>query len=282
MAIRISFFKLSAAALMMSAAASVQAAELDATLDDKAALSDEELADMRGGFLTAGGAQFDFGASIKTMVNGQVALQTSLQWTNTGAVTQQMAGLGQSIRSQVNNVVASSLAQAGIASPVGNAAGGAPSDVTSTAATNVVDAASHAASAAAAPTQAAAATEAAAAAGTSSSVSPVVTAAADPAPSTASSTTSATASSTVGGPAVVTGVEIPGLGGSTQVFANLNPSQIQSIILNSASNQNITQNTDITFMIYNFQAWQQQLAERTVSARLASEMLSASGFSAGH
>ena len=126
MAIRISFFKLSAAALMMSAAASVQAAELDATLDDKAALSDDELADMRGGFLTAGGAQFDFGASIKTMVNGQVALQTSLQWTNTGAVTQQMAGLGQSIRSQVNNVVASSLAQAGIASPVGNAAGGAP------------------------------------------------------------------------------------------------------------------------------------------------------------
>jgi hypothetical protein len=277
MAIRISFFKLSAAALMMSAAASVQAAELDATLDDKAALSDDELADMRGGFLTAGGAQFDFGASIKTMVNGQVALQTSLQWTNTGAVTQQMAGLGQSIRSQVNNVVASSLAQAGIASPVGNAAGGAPSDVTSTAATNVVDAASHAASAAAAPTQAAAATEAAAAAGTSSSVAPVVTAAADPAPSTASSTTS----STVGGPAVVTGVEIPGVGGSTQVFANLNPSQIQSIILNSASNQNITQNTDITFMIYNFQAWQQQLAERTVSARLASEMLSASGFSAG-
>ena len=273
MATRISFLTLSAAALMMSAAASVQAAELDAALDDKAALSDDELADMRGGFLTAGGAQFDFGASIKTMVNGQVALQTSLQWTNTGAVAQQMAGLGQSIRSQVNNVVASSLAQAGIASPVGNAAGSAPSDAASTAATNVVDAASNAAGAAAAPTQAAAATEAAAAAGTSSPVAPVVTAAADPAPSTASAT--------VSGPAVVTGVEVPGIGGSTQVFANLSPSQIQSIILNSASNQNITQNTDITFTIYNFQAWQQQLAERTVAVRLASEMLAASGFATG-
>jgi len=148
MATRILFFKLSAAALMMSAAVSVQAAELDAALDDRAALSDNELADMRGGFLTAGGAQFDFGASIKTMVNGQVALQTSLQWTNTGAVTQQLAGLGQSIRSQVNNVVASNLAQAGIASPVGSNTG-APSDVTPAAAGNMVDATSNAAGAAA-------------------------------------------------------------------------------------------------------------------------------------
>src|SRR5690349_16062834 len=92
---------------------------LAAPLSDKAALSDDELADMRGGFLTAGGAQFDFGASIKTMVNGQVALQTSLQWTNAGAITQQLAGLGQSIQAQVGDAVASNLAKAGIASPIG-------------------------------------------------------------------------------------------------------------------------------------------------------------------
>jgi hypothetical protein len=260
MATRILFFSLSAAALMMSAAASAQAAEVDAALDDKPALSDGELADMRGGFLTAGGAQFDFGASIKTMVNGQVALQTSLQWTNTGAVTQQLAGLGQSIRSQVNNVVASSLAQAGIASPVGNP-GSAPADVTSAAASNVVETTSNAAMAAA-PT------------GTASPAA----APADPAPATASSAVS----STVSGPAMVTGVEVPGLGGSTQVFANLSPGQIQSIILNSASGQTISQNTDVTFTIYNFQAWQQQLAERTIAVRLASEMLAASGFATGH
>jgi hypothetical protein len=52
--------------------------------------------------------------------------------------------------------------------------------------------------------------------------------------------------------------------------------------MNSASGQTITQNTNITFTIYNFQAWQQQLAEHMVSAQLASEMLAASGFAAGH
>ena len=233
---------------------------LAAPLSDKAALSDDELADMRGGFLTAGGAQFDFGASIKTMVNGQVALQTSLQWTNAGAVTQQLAGLGQSIQAQVGDAVASNLAKAGIASPIGasNAASPAaasnPIDVASNAVNNAVDTASNAA----------AAGQAAAATATNAP------AAATPVASTAST------------PSVITGVQVPGVGGSTQVFANLSPGQIQSIILNSASGQTITQNTDVTFTIYNFQAWQQQLAEHALSARLASEMLAASGFAAGH
>src|SRR6185312_11146223 len=34
------------------------------------ALADTALADMRGGFFLAGGVQFDFGASVRTMVNG--------------------------------------------------------------------------------------------------------------------------------------------------------------------------------------------------------------------
>ena len=80
----------------------------------------------------------------------------------------------------------------------------------------------------------------------------------------------------------VTGVEIPGMGGSNQVMANLAPNQIQNIILNTASGQTITQDTNITLTIYNFQVWQQQLAARAVSARLASDMLAAAGFAAGH
>jgi hypothetical protein len=99
MASRTLFFALSAAALMMPAAQAAQAAELDVMLDGQTALSYDQLAGMRGGFFTANGAQFDFGASIKTMVNGELALQTSLQWTPAGAVTQQLAGLGPTIQS---------------------------------------------------------------------------------------------------------------------------------------------------------------------------------------
>jgi hypothetical protein len=82
---------------------------------------------------------------------------------------------------------------------------------------------------------------------------------------------------------VITGIQIPGAtGGSTQVFANVGAGQIQNIILNSASGQDIQQNTNVTLTIYNFAAWQQQVAQHMLSARLASDMLAASGISAGH
>ncbi|HWU56669.1 MAG TPA: hypothetical protein VN175_14260 [Rhizomicrobium sp.] len=266
---------------MTPAALAAPSAELKTLLDREPALSDGELAGMRAGFITAGGAQFDFGASIKTMVNGQVALLTNLQWTNAGAVTQQLAGLGQSIQSQVNNTVASNLAKAGIASPLtDNAASNAASTAVSNPASNVAanavastvaagNAASNAASNAAASTAASNAAASNTAQTAESAASP---AAAAPAP----------ALSTASAPAIVTGVQIPGVGGSTQVISNLSANQIQSIILNSASGQTITQNTDITFTIYNFQAWQQLLAQRMVAAQLASGMLAASGFTAGH
>src|SRR5579871_3494639 len=48
------------------------------TADKAGRVSNDELSGMRGGFFTAAGAQFDFGASIRTMVNGQLALQTNL------------------------------------------------------------------------------------------------------------------------------------------------------------------------------------------------------------
>ena len=58
------------------------------------ALADTALADMRGGFFLAGGVQFDFGASVRTMVNGQLALQSTVQWTQGGLVVQHVAGPG--------------------------------------------------------------------------------------------------------------------------------------------------------------------------------------------
>ena len=83
-------------------------------------------------------------------------------------------------------------------------------------------------------------------------------------------------------PMVLTGVQIPGAsGGMTQIFANIGGGQIQNVILNSASGQDITQNTNITMTIYNFAAWQQQVAQNMLSGRLASDMLAASGISAG-
>ena len=83
-------------------------------LDSSRLVSNADLSDMRGGFFVAGGAQFDFGASIRTLVNGQLALQTNLSWTPAGSVVQQLAGLGTSIQAEV----AGDLAKAGIGAPV--------------------------------------------------------------------------------------------------------------------------------------------------------------------
>ena len=60
--------------------------------DNLTPMSDEDLGGMRGGFLTAGGVSFDFGAVVRTYVNGQLALETRLTWTPTGPVTEQVTG----------------------------------------------------------------------------------------------------------------------------------------------------------------------------------------------
>ena len=80
-------------------------------------VSNDELSQMRGGFFTAAGAQFDFGASVQTMVDGNLALLTNVQWTPAGAVTQQLQGLGSAVQAQVANNVATGLANAGVATP---------------------------------------------------------------------------------------------------------------------------------------------------------------------
>lgn len=48
---------------------------------------DAELADARGGFITAQGVTFDLGAVISTYENGELALMTQLTWTPSGAMT---------------------------------------------------------------------------------------------------------------------------------------------------------------------------------------------------
>jgi hypothetical protein len=246
-----------------------------ALLSSSRLVSDDELSEMRGGFFTAAGAQFDFGASVQTLVNGKLALQTNVQWTPAGAVTQQLQGLGASIQAQVASTVANNLAKAGIATPgaamqTGNVAVASPptanTPATPMAATDT---------ASSAPTTNGSvsnmpATSLAANASTASSSAPV-----NP-PVNASSAGDAA-------PTVLTGIQIPGAtGGSTQVFANIGAGQIQNIILNSASGQDITQNTNVTLTIYNFAAWQQSVAQHMLSARLASDMLAASGLSTGH
>lgn len=54
-------------------------------------LSTAELASVRGGF-TVEGITFGFGADVRTYVDGKLALQTNLTWTDKGSVTTQTAG----------------------------------------------------------------------------------------------------------------------------------------------------------------------------------------------
>lgn len=225
------------------------AAEGAAILGSATPVSDTELADTRGGFFVAAGAQFDFGASIRTMVNGKLALQTNLQWTPAGAVTRHITGMGTVIQAQV----AANLARSGIApNALDVADAGMP----------VTDAPLPA------PVTAGTGT-----AGTAEAA-PVIAA-----PVASASTMAAGETA----PAVIAGVQIPGAtGGTTQAFANLGAGQLQNIVINSASGQTIVQNTNVALTIYNFQAWQQQMAVRALSTRLTSDMLAAAGFGGAH
>ena len=50
-------------------------------------LSDNELDDVRGGYLSAGGFTFDFGVVVQTMVDGSLALESKLSLGSNGAVS---------------------------------------------------------------------------------------------------------------------------------------------------------------------------------------------------
>jgi hypothetical protein len=157
-----------------------------ARADRVQALDDSALADMRGGFFLAGGAQFDFGASVRTMVNGQLALQSTVKWTQGGPMVQQAAGPGTTPIPPVQ-----------LAQLFGGNAG------------------------------------------------------------------------------AQMGVSVPASSGSTAVLANVASGQIQNVLLNTASNQTVTQNTDVLLTIYNLPQLQQQIGQQLLSSRLANDMAAA-------
>ncbi len=85
------------------------AADLSA-FDGAEVVAEETMADMRGGFISIGGVQIGFGATVRTYADGALALVTQLTWTQAGviahsttgelgaridaATAQQLAGLG--------------------------------------------------------------------------------------------------------------------------------------------------------------------------------------------
>lgn len=65
----------------------------EAILDQLTPLAEGELADLRGGLLFAGGIAFDFGATVRTTINGQLALETRLTWTPEGVVVEDLSAV---------------------------------------------------------------------------------------------------------------------------------------------------------------------------------------------
>ena len=63
-----------------------------ASLAEPQALSDDELSDLRGGFITTNGFTFGFGVVIRSYIDDKLALQTQLTWTPKGPVTEQIRG----------------------------------------------------------------------------------------------------------------------------------------------------------------------------------------------
>ena len=57
-------------------------------------LAEVELNNLRGGYLSAAGIVFDFGAVVRTYVDGRMALESRLTWTEAGALTSHTPGAG--------------------------------------------------------------------------------------------------------------------------------------------------------------------------------------------
>ena len=79
--------------LCLAAAATAEAPALDrlagSTGEWGEPVSDEELAGLRGGFSWQG-VEIGLGAEIRTFLNGELVLQTTISWTATGAETSQI------------------------------------------------------------------------------------------------------------------------------------------------------------------------------------------------
>ncbi|MFI4967042.1 MAG: hypothetical protein ACHP9T_16955 [Caulobacterales bacterium] len=148
-------------------------------------MSDADLADQRGGIMTPIGIDIGFAANVRTFVDGQLALETTLTWTDQGPVTGTTGALA--------------------AAPVAGLPGGLSA-------------------------------------------------------------------------------LLPGLsGGSTQILQDLSNQRIASVIVNSASDRNIRQDTDITLTIPQLQALQHGFAASRIASNLQGVLaLSLPGGGSGH
>ena len=59
-------------------------------IDNFEVVSDEELSEQRGGFIVSG-MQVNFGAEIRTFLNGELVLQTNVSWIDNQATSSQIA-----------------------------------------------------------------------------------------------------------------------------------------------------------------------------------------------
>lgn len=86
-------------------------------------MSDLELGEERGGLKTPYG-EIDFGAVVRTFVDGQIALETELDWTEAGAVQSQALGILQNELDQKGLALTASLEGANPSVIIGGANGG--------------------------------------------------------------------------------------------------------------------------------------------------------------
>lgn len=84
-------FKIFAGLAALALAAGPVGASAQTTAGGVQRLDDAELGLLRGGYLTAGGVVFDFGAVVRTYVDGRLALESRLTWTGAGALTEHHA-----------------------------------------------------------------------------------------------------------------------------------------------------------------------------------------------
>lgn len=78
-------------ALALTIGAATDAAAEPRLLARALPLVDAQLADQRGGLRTPDGLEFGFGAVVRTFVDGALALQTEVTWTDQGPVEQTRA-----------------------------------------------------------------------------------------------------------------------------------------------------------------------------------------------
>ncbi|MBV9997029.1 MAG: hypothetical protein JO127_17640 [Caulobacteraceae bacterium] len=250
---------------------------------DVQAVSDADLQGERGGFITAGGVTFDFGAKLDASVNGTLAMTSTLNLTPQGWQSKTWVNPDLPNAKVIGDNVTTALAAAGGGSGAGNNNGqggkpgtnnGSPVNPGNTPAPNsgagsnasptspqsqiagavgdAVGAAGDAAGAAANSVNTAIADAGGAPTVTHNSVTSTPSAA----PNTGSTITNQTVAALSAATGLnlhpivgAQGVQINQGGGTITLLANITPTSLQNLVVNSASGQNITLNTNITIAL---------------------------------